>query len=168
MIRDVSGVSYDVSSATIINANTITSIQEGQAWKETTIDTTKLLEPSANDISGLLLDNTIILGTDLSGITIGDDNVARTAYSIALGKGADASGTGNFVYNDGTGNTLIFDSGGAGSASIIVNGTPISGGGGGGGTDTDVVVKGTAEASGVILVPIHSAEGSLQSVITWN
>jgi len=168
MIRDVSGVSYDVSSATIINANTITSIQEGQAWKETTIDTTKLLEPSANDISGLLLDNTIILGTDLSGITIGDDNVARTAYSIALGKGADASGTGNFVYNDGNGNTLIFDSGGAGSASIIVNGTPISGGGGGGGggTDTDVVVKGTAETSGVILAPIHSAEGSSQSVNT--
>ena len=166
MVRDVSGVAYDVSSVTIINANAITSIQEGQAWKETIIGSTKLLEPSANDISGILLMNTIILGTDLSGLTIGDDNVARTAYSIALGKGADASGTGNFVYNDGTGNTLIFDSGGAGSASIIVNGTPISGGGGGGGTDTDVVVKGTAEASGVILAPIHSAEGSSQSAIT--
>jgi len=162
MIRDVSDVAYDASAATIINAAAIASIGE-KTWEETIIGTTKLLEPSANDISGILLMNTIILGTDLSGVTIGDDNVARTAYSIALGKGADASGTGNFVYNDGTGNTLIFDSGGA-TASIIVNGTPISGGGGG--TDTDVVVKGTAEASGVILAPVHSAEGSSQSAIT--
>ena len=62
MVRDVSGVAYDVSSVTIINANAITSIQEGQAWKETIIGSTKLLEPIANDISGILLMNTIILG----------------------------------------------------------------------------------------------------------
>ena len=149
MIRDVSDVAYDASAATIINAAAIASMGD-KTWGETTIGTIKLLEPSANDISGILLMNTLILGTDLSGLTIGDDNVARTAYSIALGKGADASGTGNFVYNDGTGNTLIFDSGGAGSASIIVNGTPISGGGGG--TDTDVVVKGISKVRGSLTI----------------
>ena len=108
MIRDVSSVVNDVSATTIINANAITSIQENQTWGEITIGTTKLLEPSANDISGVLLGNTIIQGTDLSGIIIGDGNDAQTSYSIALGQGAIASGTEKFVYRDVCNNRFVF------------------------------------------------------------
>ena len=58
MIRDISDVAYDASAATIINAAAIASIGE-KTWGEATIGTIKLLEPSANDISGLLFGNTI-------------------------------------------------------------------------------------------------------------
>ena len=167
MIRDVSSVVNDVSATTIINANAITSIQENQTWGEITIGTTKLLEPSANDISGVLLGNTIIQGTDLSGIIIGDGNDAQTSYSIALGQGAIASGTEKFVYRDVCNNRFVFDT--AAGGQFLINGTAPSGGGGGGGGTTvpgDLLVRGTMETSGVILAPIHSAEGSSQSVIT--
>ena len=164
MIRDVSSVVNDVSATTIINANAITSIQENQTWGEITIGTTKLLEPSANDISGILLGNTIIQGTDFSGIIIGDGNDAQTSYSIALGQGAVASGTEKFVYRDACDNRFVFDT--AAGGQFLINGTAPSGSGGGGGTTVpgDLLVHGTMETSGVILAPVHSAEGSLQSV----
>ena len=167
MVRDVSDVAYDASAATIINANAISSIQESQTWEETTIGTTKLLEPSANDISGLLFGNTIIQGTDLSGIIIGDNNQALNEYSIALGQGANASGTAGFVYRDRDNNTFVFDSGGStGAGNLLINGTNPAGGGGTLPQDipNNLDVSGTIEVSGIILPAVHSAEGSLQSV----
>ena len=41
----------------------------------------ELLKPLASDVSGIQLWNTIIQGTDLSGITIGDGNTASGHYS---------------------------------------------------------------------------------------
>ena len=167
MVRDVSDVAYDASAATIINANAISSIQESQTWEETTIGTTKLLEPSANDISGLLFGNTIIQGTDLSGIIIGDNNQALNEYSIALGQGANASGTAGFVYRDRDNNTFVFDSGGStGAGNLLINGTNPAGGGGTLPQDipNNLDVSGTIEVSGIILPAVHSAEGSSQSV----
>ena len=168
MIRDISDVAYDASAATIINAAAIASIGE-KTWGEATIGTIKLLEPSANDISGLLFGNTIIQGTDLSGLTIGDNNQALNEYSIALGQGAVASGTAGFVYRDRDNNTFVFDSGGStGAGNLLINGTNPEGGGGTLPQDipNNLDVSGTIEASGVILAPIHSAEGSSQSAIT--
>jgi N-acetylneuraminic acid mutarotase len=168
MIRDISDVAYDASAATIINAAAIASIGE-KTWGEATIGTIKLLEPSANDISGLLFGNTIIQGTDLSGLTIGDNNQALNEYSIALGQGAVASGTAGFVYRDRDNNTFVFDSGGStGAGNLLINGTNPEGGGGTLPQDipNNLDVSGTIEASGVILAPVHSAEGSSQSVIT--
>ena len=136
--------------------------------RKKTIGTTKLLEPSSNDISGILLWNTIIKGTDLSGITIGDaDNMARTEYAMALGIGADASGTGHFMYRDSYGNTFVFDSSGDGCVKINGHciGGSIPGVKCGYPGDEDIVVKGTAEVSGMILAPIQSAEGTGQSAI---
>ena len=154
MVRDVSDVAYDASAATIINANAISSIQESQTWEETTIGTTKLLEPSANDISGLLFGNTIIQGTDLSGIIIGDNNQALNEYSFALGQGADASGTAGFVYRDRDNNTFVFDSGGStGAGNLLINGTnPGSANTGGGGGGSDRPPRGGSGGSGVVIV----------------
>ena len=163
MIRDVSNVAYDASAATIINANAIASMGD-KTWGETTIGTIKLLEPSANDISGILLMNTIILGTDLSGLVIGDGNEAETSYSIALGQGAVASGTEKFVYRDVCNNRFVFNT--AAGGEFLINGSAPSGGGGGTTVPGDLLVHGTMETSGVILAPIHSAEGSSQSAIT--
>ena len=117
MIRDVSDVVSHADTAATKNKKAIANLEE--MWEEKTIGTTKLLEPSSNDISGILLCNTIIKGTDLSGITIGDaDNMARTEYAMALGIGADASGTGHFMYKDSCGNTFVFDSSGDGCVKI--------------------------------------------------
>ena len=169
MIRDISDVVYDVSAATISNAAAISTMNQGAGWEETIpVVGIKVLGPSANDISGILLGNTIIQGTDLSGIIIGDGNDAQTSYSIALGQGAVASGTEKFVYRDACDNRFVFDT--AAGGQFLINGTAPSGGGGGGGGGTtvpgDLLVHGTMETSGVILAPIHSAEGSSQSAIT--
>ena len=169
MIRDISDVVYDVSAATISNAAAISTMNQGAGWEETIpVVGIKVLGPSANDISGILLGNTIIQGTDLSGIIIGDGNDAQTSYSIALGQGAIASGTEKFVYRDVCDNRFVFDT--AAGGQFLINGTAPSGGGGGGGGGTtvpgDLLVHGTMETSGVILAPIHSAEGSSQSAIT--
>ena len=166
MIRDVSDVVRDADTAATKNTKAIANLEE--MWEEKTIGTTKLLEPSSNDVSGILLRNTIIKGTDLSGITIGDaDNMARTEYAMALGIGADASGTGHFMYKDSCNNTFVFDSSGDGCVKIndLCIGGSIPGVKCGYPGDEDIVVKGTAEASGMILAPIQSAEGTSQSAI---
>ena len=98
MIRDVSDVVSHADTAATANSNAIANLEE--MWEEKMIGTTKLLEPSSNDVSGILLWNTIIKGTDLSGITIGDNCTASGEYAMALGIGADASGTGHFMYKD--------------------------------------------------------------------
>ena len=166
MIRDVSDVVSHADTAATANSNAIANLEE--MWEEKMIGATKLLEPSSNDVSGILLWNTIIKGTDLSGITIGGaDNMARTEYAMALGIGADASGTGHFMYRDSCNNTFVFDSSGDGC--VKINGQCIGGSipgvkcGYPG--DEDIVVKGTAEASGMILAPVQSAEGASQSAI---
>ena len=128
-----------------------------------------LLEPSANDISGILLGTTIIQGTDLSGITIGDNCTASGEYAVAMGLSADASGTEGFVYRDICGNVFAFDSGPP--AVLRVNHQDPDAGGGTGddlpqNMASDFDASGTIETSGVILAPIHSAEGSSQSVVT--
>ena len=163
MIRDISDVVYDVSAATISNAAAISTMNQGAGWEETIpVAGIKVLGPSANDISGILLGNTIIQGTDFSGIIIGDGNDAQTSYSIALGQGAVASGTEKFVYRDACDNRFVFDT--AAGGQFLINGTAPSGSGGGTTVPGDLLVHGTMETSGVILAPIHSAEGSSQSV----
>ena len=63
------------------------------AWKETAVGAEKFLEPSANDISGIILWNTIIQGTDLSGLEVGDGLVTSTGrYAVAMGTSCNASG----------------------------------------------------------------------------
>ena len=54
----------------------------------------ELLKPLASDVSGIQLLNTIIRGTDLSGITIGDGNMADASYAVAMGYNNTASGAG--------------------------------------------------------------------------
>ena len=165
MIRDVSDAVSHTDTAATANSNAIANLEE--MWEEKTIGTTKLLEPSSNDVSGILLWNTIIKGTDLSGITIGDNCTASGEYAMALGIGADASGTGHFMYRDSCDNTFVFDSSGDGC--VKINGLCIGGSIPGVKCsypgDEDIVVKGTAEASGMILAPIQSAEGTSQSAI---
>ena len=116
MIRDISDVVTHDDNAATANSNAIANLEE--MWEEIQIGTTKLLEPSSNDVSGILLWNTIIKGTDLSGITIGDNCTASGEYAMALGIGADASGTGHFMYKDSCGNTFVFDSSGDGCVKI--------------------------------------------------
>ena len=87
MIRDVSDVVIDVSHTTIINTSNIAIVAAAYApdsWKSLA-PSPPLLEPSANDISGILLGTTIIQGTDLSGITIGDNCTASGEYAVAMG-----------------------------------------------------------------------------------
>ena len=62
MIRDVSDVVSHADTAATKNKKAIANLEE--MWEEKTIGTTKLLEPSSNDVSGILLWNTIIKGTD--------------------------------------------------------------------------------------------------------
>jgi len=171
MIRDISDVVIDVSHTTIINTSNIAIAVAAYAqdsWKSLA-PSPPLLEPSANDISGILLRTTIIQGTDLSGITIGDNCTASGEYAVAMGWGADASGTEGFVYRDICSNVFAFDSGPP--AVLRVNHQdPDAGGGTGGDLSqnmlSDFDASGTIETSGVILAPVHSAEGSSQSVIT--
>ena len=165
MIRDISDVVTHDDTAATANSNAIAHLEE--MWEEIQIGTTTLLEPSSNDVSGILLWNTIIKGTDLSGITIGDNCTASGEYAMALGIGADASGTGHFMYRDSCGNTFVFDSSGDGCVKInnLCIGGSIPGVKCGYPGDEDIVVKGTAEASGMILAPIQSAEGTSQSAI---
>ena len=171
MIRDVSDVVIDVSHATIINTPNILAAAAAYAqdsWKSLA-PLPPLLEPSANDISGILLRTTIIQGTDLSGITIGDNCTASGEYAVAMGWGADASGTEGFVYRDIEGNVFAFDSGPP-PVLRVNHQDPDAGGGTGGDLSqnmlSDFDASGTIETSGVILAPIHSAEGSTQSVVT--
>ena len=93
--------------------------------------------------------------------------MARTKYSIALGKGADASGTAGFMYRDRIGNTFVFDSGGCKDGGrLLINGHPVGAHDAHFSVSGDLLVHGTIESSGVILAPVHSAEGSSQSVVT--
>ena len=76
----------------------------------------ELLKPTASDVSGIQLWNTIIQGTDGSGITIGDGNTATNDYSVAIGQsacatagysfacglGAEATGHGAFAFGTQT------------------------------------------------------------------
>ena len=169
MIRDISDVAHNVKHVTKHNAEIIASDIPG--WTGTNSGT--LLTPIANttllsNIQGILLENTIIKGTDNSGLTIGDaDNMARTKYSIALGKGADASGTAGFMYRDRIGNTFVFDSGGCKDGGrLLINGHPVGAHDAHFSVSGDLLVHGTIESSGVVLQPIHSAEGSTQSAVT--
>lgn len=82
-------------------------------WKAATLpDGTNVLEPSANDISGIALMNTIIRGTDTSGIAIGGDHDVSGQYSVAMGFDntinsirSTAFGSGNNITGDG--NTFV-------------------------------------------------------------
>ena len=60
-------------------------------WNASAADQ-RIWEPSANDVSGIQLLNTIIRGTDSSGITIGDGNSADGKYALAMGVGCKAGG----------------------------------------------------------------------------
>ena len=162
IIRDVSDVVIDVSHTTIINTSNIAIVAAAYApdsWKSLA-PSPPLLEPSANDISGILLGTTIIQGTDLSGITIGDNCTASGEYAVAMGWGADASGTEGFVYRDICGNVFAFDSGPP-PVLRVNHQDPDAGGGTGGDLSqnmlSDFDASGTIETSGVILAPIHSA-----------
>ena len=65
----------------------------------------ELLKPNANDVSGIQLLNTIIRGTDLSGITIGDGNSADVV-SIRVGDGQlGCKASALFSFAEGAGNT---------------------------------------------------------------
>ena len=175
MIRAVSDVVIDVSHTTIVNTPHIlaaAAVYAEDSWKSLRGGTPSLplLEPSANDISGILLGTTIIQGTDLSGITIGDNCTASGEYAVAMGWGAGAeAGFQGFVYRDIEGNIFAFDSGPP--AVLRVNHQdPDAAGGTGGDLSqnmlSDFDASGTIETSGVILAPVHSAEGSSQSVVT--
>jgi len=65
----------------------------------------------------------------ISSLADGSGSIARTTCSVALGCGADASGSCVFVYRDTCGNTFCFDSGGGpGNGQLLVNGTAGAGG----------------------------------------
>ena len=71
------------------------------------------------------------------------------------------------MYRDRSGNTFVFDSGGCKDGGrLLINGHPVGAHDAHFSVPGDLLVQGTIESSGVILQPIHSAEGSSQSVVT--
>ena len=176
MIRDISDVAHNVKHVTKHNAEIIAS--EIPGWTGTNSGT--LLTPIANTtsyphhIQGVLLENTIIKGTDNSGLTIGDvsQNLGSyPAYHIAMGMSGEMAparaATAGFMYRDRSGNTFVFDSGGkTDGGRLLINGHPVGAHDAHFSVPGDLLVQGTIESSGVILQPIHSAEGSSQSVVT--
>ena len=71
------------------------------------------------------------------------------------------------MYRDRSGNTFVFDSGGkTDGGRLLINGHPVGAHDAHFSVPGDLLVQGTIESSGVILQPIHSAEGSSQSVVT--
>ena len=100
----VNSLFYDTTTGEI-TYDTATSGSGGGAsyWKLLTLsDGANVLEPSANAISGLRFKNTIIKGTDLSGITIGVDHTASGEHAIAMGKNNTATGDYSVAMGEGT------------------------------------------------------------------
>ena len=167
--------SATLATQIINNTTNITNIAaNANLWKKVG----NHLEPSGNDISGInlpghevFLNNTIILGTDNSGIMIGGDGNTATGdysvaigfncnangdYQVALGKNANTSDTRPLVFCDGSGaNCWAFGYDSSGEGAVLFNGQPIAGGGGGGGSGNPA-----AQISQAIESPVYVPDSS--------
>ena len=90
-------------------------------WNASAADQ-RIWEPSANDVSGIQLWNTIIRGTDSSGITIGDGNDASGAH------GALAMGWENTAYGAGAVALGQNNTAGAGAGAVAMGKSCVSSG----------------------------------------